>query len=321
MEDNTSACHDWLVHRFSDVDHRPGRQQKWPAEVDIDIVDWVQSIVVDVSDAVGAELVGVYLHGSLAMGYYRPKSDLDLLIVCSGPLDVVDRERVARALLAASERRPTIGELEASVLQIGDTRAFTHPMPYEVHFGESVAEEIRQGRLDYAHTRFDADLAAHCTVVRSRGLRLVGDDIGEVFGPVPSEAYVDSIREDLHWILDGENLLTSPFYGVLNTCRVLMVLEHGPEVVPSKEDAALWTLGWVPSEHQALIQQWVADLWGRPVMAYVSDESAVAGACRQAVVAATGAEAAWRLTPDVVIGPRAGVDGGLYRDMYDRTGR
>ncbi|HDH25275.1 MAG TPA: hypothetical protein ENH00_03650 [Actinobacteria bacterium] len=61
----------------------------------------------------------------------------------------------------------------------------------------------------------------------------------------------------------------------------------------------------------AAFQQWVADLWGRPVMVYVSDESAAAGACRQAVVAATGAEAAWRLTPDVAIGPRAGVDGGL----------
>lgn len=36
-------------------------------------------------------------------------------------------------------------------------------------------------------------------------------------------------------------------------------------------------------------------------MVYVSDESAAAGACRQAVVAAAGAEAAWRLTPDLVM--------------------
>lgn len=244
------------MHRFSDVDHEPGRPQSWPAEVDVDIVDWVQSIVVDVSRVFGDELVGLYLHGSLAMGcYYRPKSDLDLLIVCSGPLDVVDRDQVARVLLAASDRRPTVGDVEASALQIPDTRGFAHPMPYEVHFGESLAEEIRQGRFDYGYGRFDADLAAHCTVVRSRGLRLVGDDISEVFGPVPTEAYVDSIRGDLHWILDGTNLLTSPFYGVLNTCRVLMVFEHGPEAVPSKEDAALWALGRAPSEHRSLIQR------------------------------------------------------------------
>lgn len=112
-----------------------------------------------------------------------------------------------------------------------------------------MAELVRNG------LHLDADLAAHCTVVRSRGLRLVGDDIGEVFGPVPTETYVDSIQEDLRWILDGENLPTSPFYGVLNTCRVLMVLKHGSEVVPSREEAALWALGWAPSERRTLIQR------------------------------------------------------------------
>jgi xylulokinase len=67
-------------------------------------------------------------------------------------------------------------------------------------------------------------------------------------------------------------------------------------------------------------QQWVADIWGRPLAVHVDGESGAAGACRQAVVAATGTEAAWRLTPDLVVDPRACVDGDLYRDMYDRTG-
>jgi xylulokinase len=67
-------------------------------------------------------------------------------------------------------------------------------------------------------------------------------------------------------------------------------------------------------------QQWVADIWGQPLAVHVDGESAAAGACRQAVVAATGAEAAWRLRPDLVVDPRAGVDGDLYRDAYGRTG-
>ncbi|MFV1971316.1 MAG: xylulokinase [Acidimicrobiia bacterium] len=67
-------------------------------------------------------------------------------------------------------------------------------------------------------------------------------------------------------------------------------------------------------------QQWVADIWGRRLAVHVDDESAAAGACKQAVVAATGIEAAWRLTPDLVADPRPGVDGGLYRDVYDRIG-
>ncbi|HDK44919.1 MAG TPA: nucleotidyltransferase domain-containing protein, partial [Actinobacteria bacterium] len=46
------------------------------------MTSWVESLVAGIADVLGDELVGVYLHGSLAMGgYYRPKSDLDLLIV------------------------------------------------------------------------------------------------------------------------------------------------------------------------------------------------------------------------------------------------
>lgn len=65
-------------------------------------------------------------------------------------------------------------------------------------------------------------------------------------------------------------------------------------------------------------QQWVADLWGRPLAVHVDDESAAAGACRQAVVAATGSEAGWRLVPDLVVDPRDAVDGRAYRETYDR---
>lgn len=67
-------------------------------------------------------------------------------------------------------------------------------------------------------------------------------------------------------------------------------------------------------------QQWVADLWGRPVAVHVESESAAAGACRQAVAVATGTEASWKLTPDLVAEPRVGVDGALYRNVYERTG-
>jgi xylulokinase len=70
----------------------------------------------------------------------------------------------------------------------------------------------------------------------------------------------------------------------------------------------------------AAFQQWVADIWGRPLAVHVDGESAAAGACRQAVAIATGSEATWRLSPDLVVDPRASVDGDLYRDAYGRTG-
>lgn len=67
-------------------------------------------------------------------------------------------------------------------------------------------------------------------------------------------------------------------------------------------------------------QQWVADMWGRPVAVYVSQESAAAGACRQAAFAATGTQATWRLTPDLMTDPRSTTDGSLYREAYKQHG-
>ncbi|NOY56792.1 MAG: DUF4111 domain-containing protein [Actinobacteria bacterium] len=87
---------------------------------------------------------------------------------------------------------------------------------------------------------------------------IIGEDIGNVFGPIPQEAYLDSIRDDLLWILQDENHLATLFYGVLNACRVFMVLDRGPELVPSKEEAALWALDRVPTVHHALIRQCLA---------------------------------------------------------------
>jgi xylulokinase len=63
-------------------------------------------------------------------------------------------------------------------------------------------------------------------------------------------------------------------------------------------------------------QQWVADLHGHPVAVHATSETASAGACRQAVVAATGAEATWRLTPDLVVEPRSDVEAEAYRDAH-----
>jgi streptomycin 3"-adenylyltransferase len=65
--------------------------------------------------------------------YYRPKSDLDLLIVSKDALSSTVREKVARDLLAASDSRPTTGDIEATAMRMADTREFVHPSPYGVH--------------------------------------------------------------------------------------------------------------------------------------------------------------------------------------------
>jgi streptomycin 3"-adenylyltransferase len=230
------------------IDHSPGRSQQW-ANVDADIADWTGNIVERLGQL--EDLVGVYLHGSLAMGgFHRPKSDVDLLVVTDSPLTDEDRSALADDIVRLFDRRPIVGGVELSVMQRVAASEFLHPAPYEFHFSETWADEARRGGSGPRGT--DPDLAAHCTVVRSRGITLAGPTPREAFGEVPRWAYVDAVLDDLGWIIDG-GVLKSPFYGILNICRCAFVLLGDPGEPPSKVEGAEWALDHLPSEHHAVI--------------------------------------------------------------------
>ncbi len=211
-------------------------------------------ITAAVSDVLNSQLVATYLHGSLAMGsYYRPKSDVDLLVVIGDSLSDPEWRHLATRLLDAFDERPTTGGLELSVVHRHDVERFEHPLPYESHFSEEWAEDIRRGGVGPRGR--DPDLAAHCTATRSHGIALTGDAPTTVLGPVPHEAFVESILDDLRWITVEGGIHESPFYGVLNSCRVLQVLAEGPGILPSKEEGGRWALDELPSEHRTVIDQ------------------------------------------------------------------
>ena len=65
-----------------EIDHESGRPQHWSV-ADQDLRQWVDAIFGRLGQLDG--VVAVYLHGSLAMGsYFRPKSDVDLLVIVEG---------------------------------------------------------------------------------------------------------------------------------------------------------------------------------------------------------------------------------------------
>ena len=64
---------------------------RWP-DVPLVVHRQLEAVVAAARDILGEELVGVYLHGSLAMGGFHPsESDLDLLAVVRQPM--TDDER------------------------------------------------------------------------------------------------------------------------------------------------------------------------------------------------------------------------------------
>jgi streptomycin 3"-adenylyltransferase len=204
----------------------------------------------------GGNHVGTYLHGSLASGSFRPpKSDVDVLFVAEDALAPEARRRFARTAVAVTRERPIVGGLECSVVLRGELERCVHPMPFEAHFGEEHVQEILDDRIDWKATRTDGDLAAHVQALCEFGIPLAGPPVDAVFQPPAKSDFLDSIRADSDWIVEDENILESPYYGVLNLARVLWVLEGVSErLVPSKDEAGEWLLGETPEEHRPVLR-------------------------------------------------------------------
>ena len=209
----------------------------------------------------GEELVGIYLHGSAVMGCFNPdKSDLDLLIVVEEGLSDDIKRTYMDMVLRLNEEAPAKG-LELSVLRRADCAVFVHPMPFELHFSNAHLDWYRRDPVDFVQKMkgTDPDLAAHITILHRKGAVLWGAPIREIFGPVPREAYIDSIRMD---VKDAqEQILRNPVYMTLNLCRVMAFIREG--LVLSKLEGGKWGLGNLPWAYHNVIEAALA--------AYTSD--------------------------------------------------
>ncbi|MEZ4416182.1 MAG: DUF4111 domain-containing protein [Gemmatimonadota bacterium] len=217
---------------------------------------WIGDVQDAVRSALGSRLVGLYVHGSLAQGsYHPPKSDVDVLVVSAGSLPPDVRRDLGLTLAEVSgRRRPTVGGLELSVVTRDAAARPMYPVPYEVHYGDEHVAQILDSTFDWARQRVDPDLSAHFQSVRESGVALLGPPVHAVFGAVAPAHFEAAVLADLEWLLKAENILVSPFYAVLNCCRILMVRAGAwPGLVPSKEGAGQWALDHVPPAHRPTV--------------------------------------------------------------------
>ena len=96
----------------------------------------INSFVEQSKEILGDNLVGVYLHGSLAMGCFNPqKSDIDLIVVVNGLLPDVVKRAYMEMVAALSASGPAKG-IEMSIVLQRVCKPFVYPTPYELHFSE-----------------------------------------------------------------------------------------------------------------------------------------------------------------------------------------
>lgn len=228
------------------------------------------AVVSDLAEILGTSLIGVYLHGSLAMGCFNPAlSDMDLLVVSTSPMPLEVKRRVAEALLRHSRAPQAI---ELSILAESQLYPWEHPTAYDFHFSESHRARL-EGDLETdkwrewnSQSTWDSDLAAHITVTQLRGICLYGEPISLVLPLVPASDYADSIVTDLWWARARaeEDPAGKGTYFVLNACRVYAYLLDG--YITSKDEAAVWALSILPEQHRPLVVRALESYRGvRPV--------------------------------------------------------
>jgi len=213
------------------------------------VTDGVRELLVD-------NLLGVYLHGSLAMGGFNPdRSDIDLLAVTRERISAKAKHDVTRLLLELSSAPCPV---EISFLSRPDLVPWTFPTPFDFHFSEKWRERIAADIASGAWRQWedtaakDPDLAAHITVLRHRGIVLWGQPIDRVFPEVPISDYVAAIWDhDMRGA--AASIGESPVYAVLNFCRVLLFLEEGR--IASKDQGGEWGSHALPTKYRDLVRQ------------------------------------------------------------------
>ncbi len=212
----------------------------------------IERFVTCSAEILKGKLTGIYLHGSAAMGCFQPKkSDLDYIVVVSGILTETEKREYMDRILDLDADGPAKG-IEMSIVRREVCNPFVYPTPFLLHYSRMHRDWYRTDPDDYIHRMngTDKDLAAHFTVIRNRGVCLFGRPVSEVFGEVPEQDYLDSIRDDVSGAAD--EIADNPMYLILNLARVLGYLKE--KEVFSKREGRIWGLRNLPEKYHPLIQ-------------------------------------------------------------------
>lgn len=197
-------------------------------------------------------LIGIYLHGSAAMGCFHPKkSDLDLILIVEHGIPDTVKTAFMEHVMKLNEAAPPKG-LELSIIKREFCNPFVYPTPFELHFSVTHIGWWRENPKSYIEhmNGTDKDLAAHFTIINTYGIVLFGRSIKEIFGDVPKECYLDSIWTDIQNA--HKDILEHPSYIILNLCRVLAYIKDG--LILSKKSGGEWGLAHLPQDYHALLQ-------------------------------------------------------------------
>jgi streptomycin 3"-adenylyltransferase len=202
--------------------------------------DQIGLILAALRDVLGDELVGAYLHGSAILGGLRPRSDLDVMVVCRRRTTRNQKRRLLAALLAVSLRpRP----VELTIVVEDEIRPWRYPPRMDFQYGEWWRADFERGEVAPWPSETNPDLAPLVRMVLLGDTPLLGPPAAEIFEPVPRRDYLDAMVRGIDDLLRG--LESDTRNVVLTLARIWSSIQT--DEVRSKDAAADWALSRLPA--------------------------------------------------------------------------
>ena len=216
-------------------------------EAPLPILNQIKLFCETVSTLLHDNLIGLYLHGSLAAGGFQSgRSDVDLLVVVRSVITPQARRQLAQTCLAISK---VPAPLELSLVTLAQLHCDDYPRQFCFHFSESWRDRLRLELTDgswqaWPEGTADPDLAGQVEMTRRRGKCLVGRSIAETLPVIHHDHIRRSFVEDCQWALDL--IAEIPVYAILNPCRTLAYLREGKFL--TKAETIPWAMARLPVE-------------------------------------------------------------------------
>ncbi|HVP06046.1 MAG TPA: aminoglycoside adenylyltransferase domain-containing protein [Dehalococcoidia bacterium] len=218
-----------------------------------EVVPLLDALLAGIRDALGENIVGVYLRGSLALGDFDPaSSDVDLLVVTERPLSDAEFAALAR-LHDRIDQHAFNRRYEVSYI---DRRSIRRFRP-----GERTHPAICTDDPPFALTGHRHNWVLERWTVREHGVTLMGPEPRTLIDPISPSEIRAAVREELaerdrHWH-DGSWPRSeiahrgAQTFEVHTVCRALHTLATGE--VATKPQATAWARANLPAEWQPLL--------------------------------------------------------------------
>jgi hypothetical protein len=223
-----------------------------------DINQVLVALTSGIDDALGDQLVGLYLTGSLTYGDFdRGSSDIDYLAVMTREIDASQRTALEQLHMEIGERFPEWRErIEGSYVTVDmlpQVQPPTQGRPY-----------VNQGAFWDPDPPYGNEWILNLYVLRECGIALVGPDPADLIAPVDIADVREASKRDL--IDERVPTLVDPTmyddphqqaYSVLTLCRILH-RQHN-DGVASKRVASAWVKARYGEPWRSLVEN--AESW------------------------------------------------------------